>query len=78
MRRFERTAFKERAGAGRSNMFGGTNVATAPSVAKIGYEGLMKGMLLIVPGVMNLRVACRFKSGAGLEPSNRRIANGNK
>jgi len=49
------TEFQERAGVTDSALFsnGMMPVASARKVAKIGYEGLMRGKTVIIPGVFN-------------------------
>ncbi len=49
------TEFQEQAGIAHSNIFSGKMlpVTTPEEVAKAGYRGLMKGKMVIIPGLMN-------------------------
>ncbi|MDX1624477.1 MAG: SDR family oxidoreductase [Gemmatimonadota bacterium] len=48
-----RTGFADRAGADRSRLFAGGRGMEPAAVARAGYEGLMAGERLVVPGAMN-------------------------
>jgi short-subunit dehydrogenase len=48
-----RTSFGVSSGAGDSNLFKGPNVMDAEPVARAGYDGLLRGKRLVVPGVFN-------------------------
>jgi hypothetical protein len=48
-----RTGFAQEAGLGSSNMFGNPNVMEAAPVAAAGYEGMMKGKAIVIPGLVN-------------------------
>lgn len=47
------TGFGQRAGFTTDKIFGGILTMDAQSVAHIGYEGLMKGKSLVIPGKLN-------------------------
>lgn len=51
------TGFQRRAGVQSSRVFSG-HMVDAATVARIGYEGLMRGRLLVIPGVRNRLLAC--------------------
>jgi short-subunit dehydrogenase len=61
-----RTGFGATAGVEDSNLFKGPSVMDVEPVARAGYEGLMQGKRLVVPGVLNkaliqsLRVSPRW------------------
>ncbi len=50
------TGFQTRAGMERSRLFRGP-VMTAEQVARLGYEGLMRGRALVIPGLRNKLLA---------------------
>ena len=45
--------FAERAGTNKSRLFTQAKVATAEEVAKFGYQALMKGQRVAIPGMQN-------------------------
>lgn len=47
------TEFQERAGVGRLRLFDLTRMMTAEEVARVGYNGLMRGKRIVIPGIMN-------------------------
>jgi hypothetical protein len=51
------TEFKKRAGAESVSLFRGPNVMSAKAVAEIGFQALMKGKPLVVPGTLNATMA---------------------
>jgi short-subunit dehydrogenase len=51
------TGFTERSKMGDSRLFKGKEVMTADEVAKIGYRALMKGRVVVVPGIWNALLA---------------------
>lgn len=61
-----RTGFAEAAGISGSNLFSGPNVMDAGPVAQAGYEAMMRGRAVVVPGFMNkvliqaIRISPRF------------------
>jgi short-subunit dehydrogenase len=48
-----RTGFQERAQMGKSRLFGVTSVMRSADVARAGYDAMMAGRALVVPGVAN-------------------------
>ncbi len=48
-----RTGFMERAGMRGSNLFSSPNVMAVEPVALAGYRGMMRGQVLVVPGLAN-------------------------
>ena len=48
-----RTGFQERAQMGKSRLFGVTSVMRSDDVARAGYDAMMAGRALVVPGVAN-------------------------
>lgn len=48
-----KTGFEEKASLGNSDLFKAMPNATASSVAKLGYKGMMKGKQIIITGFMN-------------------------
>lgn len=56
------TGFQKRANLEGSNLFKGKKVMNARTVAEIGYRGLMKGKVLVIPGLRNriLALSVRF------------------
>lgn len=48
-----RTGFGAEAGAGDTNLFENPNVMEAAPVAKAGYRGLMRGRVIVIPGLAN-------------------------
>src|SRR5690606_2859260 len=46
------TGFEKEAGVGGSELFSG-NIATPPEVAQTGYEALMAGKAVVIPGIKN-------------------------
>src|SRR5829696_4505545 len=48
-----RTGFQDRARLGESRLFSVLSVASAADVARAGYDGMMAGRALVVPGLMN-------------------------
>ena len=48
-----RTGFQERAQLGKSRLFGVTNVMSSADVARAGYDALLAGRALVVPGMAN-------------------------
>jgi uncharacterized protein len=57
-----KTEFQDRAELGKTRLFSGGNVADARSVAQAGYDGLMRGDPVVVPGAYNklLTIATRL------------------
>ena len=57
-----KTDFQKRARIGESKLFKRPRSMTSMDVAKAGYEGLMKGKLIVVPGFSNkvIRVAAKM------------------
>jgi short-subunit dehydrogenase len=59
------TGFQDRARLGESRLFSALSVASAADVARAGYDGMMAGRALVIPGLFNkvgvqaLRVAPR-------------------
>lgn len=51
------TGFQDRANMKSSLLFSVLRVADAPSVARAGYRGMLRGRSIVVPGVMNKIVA---------------------
>ncbi|MBJ7295012.1 MAG: short-chain dehydrogenase [Anabaena sp. LE011-02] len=47
------SAFHERTGMADSKMLKGKNMMDAETVAQMGYDALMKGKIIIIPGFMN-------------------------
>ena len=47
------SAFHERTGMADSKMLKGKNMMTAETVAQMGYDGLMRGKTIVIPGFMN-------------------------
>jgi hypothetical protein len=45
------TEFQQRAGIGHARLFSGSSVMNSVDVARAGYEGCLKGRLLVVPGL---------------------------
>ncbi|GMA64347.1 SDR family oxidoreductase [Alicyclobacillus fastidiosus] len=56
------TEFASRANMSTSRLFQGSGVMDAKTVAKLGYEGMMKGRTIVIPGVRNqvLAASTRF------------------
>ena len=48
-----RTGFQERAQMGKARLFGMTSVMSPADVARAGYDAMMAGRALVVPGVAN-------------------------
>jgi uncharacterized protein len=48
-----RTGFQERAQMNQSRLFRVTNVMSSADVARAGYEGMMSGRTLVIPGLAN-------------------------
>ncbi len=48
-----RTGFQERAQLGKSRLFGVTSVMSSADVARAGYDALLAGRALVVPGMAN-------------------------
>ena len=48
-----RTGFQERAQMGKSRLFGVTSVMSSADVARAGYDALLAGRALVVPGMAN-------------------------
>ncbi len=55
------TGFAERAGSARTRLFKLLPVGNAASVARAGYEGMMRGRDLVIPGLWNNLVALSAK-----------------
>ncbi|MCB1180303.1 MAG: SDR family oxidoreductase [Leptospiraceae bacterium] len=51
------TEFQNRANIDNTLLFKGPFVMDSPTVAKIGYEGLLKGKTIVIPGIMNKLLA---------------------
>ena len=51
-----RTNFQRRAGVGETRLFSG-RVMDAETVARVGYEGLMRGQTIVIPGFGNKALA---------------------
>ncbi len=47
------TDFQKRAGFGKTRLFRGPLLMDAPTVARSGYDGLMRGKRLVIPGLAN-------------------------
>jgi short-subunit dehydrogenase len=47
------SAFHERTGMADSKMLKGKNMMTAETVAQVGYDALMQGKTIVIPGFMN-------------------------
>jgi short-subunit dehydrogenase len=48
-----RTGFGATAGAGESRLFKGPMVKDVKYVARAGYQGMLKGKRIVIPGIMN-------------------------
>lgn len=65
-----RTAFAQEAGMTNSNLFAGPNVMDAAAVATAGYQAMMLGRAVVVPGIANkiliqsIRLSPRFLTRA--------------
>ena len=51
------SAFHERTGMADSNLLKAKNMMDAKTVAQIGYDGLMRGQIIVVPGLANKLLA---------------------
>lgn len=47
------SAFHERTGMADSNLLKGKNMMDAKTVAQMGYDGLMRGKTIVIPGLVN-------------------------
>ncbi|MGE5611585.1 MAG: SDR family NAD(P)-dependent oxidoreductase [Bacillota bacterium] len=52
-----RTAFQSRAGMDEVRLFSESAIMDSPAVARIAYQGLMRGKTIVVPGIQNKFVA---------------------
>jgi len=57
------TGFQKRAGAEDSMMFKPWKVMDAGTVARVGYEGMMKGKTVVIPGLLNKLLVFSIRLG---------------